>query len=262
MTAFALLARAPDEALDLEGLAVAIARMGRPGLDEAAVSAKLDALAAEVADDVHPGDAPDRLAAALARAFVSRLGFDGDPDAFKEEEASFLDRVLERRKGLPILLAVVWILLGKRLGVPIVGIGFPGHFLAALDAPGARLYLDPFRSGALVDVARLAERLGPGPDARRVLEPASVRAIVTRMLVNLKHLWVERRQLEKAIGAVDRILLVGGELPNEVRDRGLLALHLHRNAEGIRDLRRYVALAPLASDREAILQVIARHTDT
>lgn len=261
LTEFALLARMPDDALDLERLAVAIARMGDPGVDAAAVARTLDDLAARIDDAVDRG-APDRLAASLARAIVGTLGFQGSQDVFGDADASFLDRVLERRTGLPILLAVVWILLGKRLGVPIAGVNFPGHFLACVDAPGARIYVDPFRGGATVDVRTLLERLGPSHDARAALEPAGTRAVVVRMLVNLKHLWVDRRELERALGAVDRILLVGGELPPHLRDRGLLSLRLERTAEGVRDLRRYLALAPGAPDRDAIEGILARHGES
>ncbi|MDP2312548.1 MAG: transglutaminase-like domain-containing protein [Pseudomonadota bacterium] len=259
LTEFALLARAPDEALDLERLSSCIARIGTPALDAAALGGTLDRLAEQVADDVHPGSPPDELVAALARTIGGRLGFRGTPDVFNGPEGSFLDKVVERRTGLPILLAVVWILLGKRLGVPIVGIGYPGHFLVGLELPGARLYVDPFAGGEPREAVDLLARLPPGA-GRNLLDPSPTRAILTRVLTNLKHLWVGAGAHEAALGAVDRLLLLGGEVPGELRDRGLLALRLARTTEGRRDLERYLAIAADAPDRADVERILGRGT--
>jgi regulator of sirC expression with transglutaminase-like and TPR domain len=255
ITEFALLARVPDESLDLERIAASIARMGTPALDPATLSAELDHLAESVADLVDPCAAPDRLAQQLAFAFGRRLGFRGSPDAYRLADGSLLHRVVESRTGLPILLGVVWILLGRRLGVPVAGVNYPGHFLTCIEAPGARLYCDPFRGGQAADVRELVARLPPGTD-RRALEPAGVRPIAVRMLTNLKHLWIDQKELPLALGAVDRILLLAGEVPQEVRDRGLLATHLGRPHEARRDLERYLQIAPDAGDREDVEKLL------
>ncbi|MFZ5481490.1 MAG: SirB1 family protein [Myxococcota bacterium] len=255
VTEFALLARVPDDSLDLERIAVSIARMGTPGLDPAAVSAALDHLAASVADLVDPCGPPDRLAGQMAHAFGRRLGFRGSQDAYRHADGSFLHRVIESRTGLPILLGVVWILLGRRLGAPVAGVNYPGHFLTCIEAPGARIYCDPFLGGEMADVRELVARLPPGTD-RRALEPAGVRPIAVRMLTNLKHLWVDQKDLALALGAVDRILLLAGEVPQEVRDRGLLAAHLGRGDEARRDLERYLQIAPDAGDRGEVERIL------
>lgn len=258
ITEFALAARVHDDALDLETLAVGIARIGNPGVDRAAVHATLDEMAARVAEAVDLRAAPDRLATGFARALVVDLGFHGEPEAGQTPEGSYLDRVLERRTGLPILLGVVWILVADRLGVPIRGVSYPGHFLVCLDAPGARIYLDPFHHGAVRDAGELLARLGPRAADRKVLEPAGVRAIVARMLANLKNLWVDRGDHAHALAAVDRLLLVQGETPGELRDRGLLCLHLERPDEAERDFRRYLKLNPEAEDRPVIAALLDR----
>jgi regulator of sirC expression with transglutaminase-like and TPR domain len=260
MTEFALLARVPDEALHLERLVTSIARIGNPELDPAEVSRELDALAERVGDGAALGGPPDRVAAELARVIGGDLGFRGSPDVYELPQASYIDAVLERRDGLPILLGVVWILLGRRLDLPIAGVNYPGHFLVCLDAPGARLYLDPFRGGAVRDTPELVAQLGTGGAERRFLEPVGPRPIVTRMLTNLKHLFVRRREAEVALGVVDRLLLIGGEIPAEVRDRGILCIHLGRVDEGLRDLRRYLVLTPEANDRPEIEAIIAKRS--
>ena len=174
--------------------------------------------------------------------------------------------VLERRRGMPILLSVVWMLLGKRLGVPIHGIGYPGHFLACVDLPGARVYVDPFNGGEVREARALLERLptpgGSTDAARRMLEPLGTRLIITRMLTNLKNLWIDRGAHTEALAAVDRILLVNGEQAGEVRDRALLLLHLGRPGEAARDLRRYLKIEPLAPDRAVMQQLLERATES
>ena len=263
---FAFAARAPDEVLDLEELTIGVACLGDAKLDFAAVSAELDRLADEVRDQVSLSAPPDRLAAQLASAFGGTLGFRGDPGAYSDPALSYLNVVLERRRGMPILLSVVWMLLGKRLGVPIHGIGYPGHFLVCVDLPGARVYVDPFNGGEVREARALLERLptprGSTDTARRMMEPVGVRLIIARMLTNLKNLWIDQGAHAEALAAVDRILLVTGENANEVRERALLLLHLARPAEAARDLRRYLVLEPLAADRAMMEQLLERVTES
>lgn len=259
LTEFALLARRPDETLDLEALAIGVARIGRPEVRAADVAAQLDALAAQVADDIDPNAPPDRLAVAMSTALGGKLRLRGDASAYANADGSFIDRVIATRGGLPIALSVLWVSLGRRLGVPVAGVNFPGHFLACIDAPGARVYVDPFQGGQGVEARSLMLRLSPSHDARAALSPAETRPIVARMLLNLKNLWIDQQRYDDALAAVERILLIAGELPVEVRDRGLLCIHVGRAAEGIRDLERYIALRPDAADRPAIAELLAKH---
>jgi len=244
--------------LDLESLCVAIARMGRPELDPGEVGGTLDSMAARVGDHLAVDAPPDRLAMRLAGLVGGELDFHGDPEAPVGPADSYIDQVLVRRRGLPILLSVVWILLGRRLGLPIAGVNYPGHFLVCLDAPGARIYLDPYSGGRARDAAQLMGRLGPEARERGLLEPCGVRPIVTRILVNLKNQWLDAGAYAEALGAVDRILLIGGEVPGELRDRGLVCLHLNRPGDAARDFRRYLTLRPEAEDRSVIEALLGR----
>lgn len=258
ITEFALAARAHDDALDLEQLAVGVARIGNPALERQGVRVALDQLAASIQERIDPGQAPDRLAAAFSRAMVHELGFTGDPELARDPRSSYIDVVLQRRTGLPILLSVVWILVGERLGVPLQGVNYPGHFLVCLDAPGARIYLDPFNRGALREPSELLGRVGARVNERRLLEPCGVRPLVTRMLANLKNLWVDAGDYESALAVVDRMLLISGDAPGELRDRGLLCLHLDRPLEARREFQRYLKLLPDAEDRPVIEALVAR----
>lgn len=256
-TEFALAARRPDDVLELEALAVGVAQL-RPGAASAeAVRGVLDRLAERVADQVDRSAPPDRLAVHLRRALGE---FSGSADDYSRPEASYLDEVLRTRRGLPILLSVVWILVGERLGVPIVGVGYPGHFLVALDGEGARLFLDPFHGGRERDPAALLADLPPGTP-RAVLQPVKTRALVLRMLTNLRHLFAELGEHAQLLEVIDRIQLLVGEREEDVRDRGLVLLHLDRRAEALRDLERFVKIGtdPRAvRDIERLLQGIRR----
>ncbi len=154
-TRFALLARMPDEVLRLEALCVAIAQIDDPSASEAQVALTLDALARQIEDQVDPNAPPDRLARQLGEAMHATLGFSGDGVDWKDAASSFLPRVLARRRGLPILLGAVWMLVGERVGVRVSGINWPGRFLVSIDRPGARVFVDPFQDGRVRHVEDL-----------------------------------------------------------------------------------------------------------
>ncbi len=253
LTEFALLARAPDEALDLEALCTSIARMRDPAVNAAAIGQELDLLAEDLQDRLPGPRRPDQLAAALGQQMGGRLDFRGTPDDYGRLDSSMVDQVLRRRRGLPILLSVVWMLVGKRLNLPIAGVNAPGHFLVCLDLPGARIYLDPFAGGAEVPAGLLMERVGGN---RGVLAPTGSRPIVTRVLTNIKHLAIDQENWKLALDTVDRIQLIGGDHPTHTRDRGLLCARLERRSDAIRELRRYLQQAPEASDRREVERVL------
>lgn len=253
LTEFALLARAPDEALDLEALCASIARMRDPAVDAVSIGQDLDMLAEDLNDRLPGPRRPDQLASALRQQIGGRLDFRGLQEDYGSMESSMLDQVVRRRRGLPILLSVVWMLIGKRLNLPIAGVNAPGHFLVCLDLPGARIYLDPFSGGAEVSAAVLMERVGGN---RGALGPAGSRPIVTRVLTNIKHLAIDQENWKIALDSVDRIQLISGDHPTHTRDRGLLCARLERRSEAIRELRRYLQQAPEASDRREVERVL------
>jgi regulator of sirC expression with transglutaminase-like and TPR domain len=142
----------------------------------------------------HEGDDP----AAGARAvmtLLTREGFAGDETSYEDPRNSFFDRVLERRRGLPITLSVLTVHLGRHAGVPLHGVGFPGHFLVGMQLSGPEpIVLDPFRGGRRLEATELDQLLAratgrrAAPEQERwreYLKPASGRDVVVRMLRNL-----------------------------------------------------------------------------
>ena len=250
---FAELAAAPDAALDLGEAALLIGGEEDPPFD-------LEAALEQLADDVAPrlrGFASPRERLDLLLAYLVReLGFRGNEAEYDDPRNSCLHTVMRRRVGLPITLSVLLIELGRRVGLPIVGVGLPAHFLAsAVDLPG--VYIDMFHGGRLLSEFECRTLLrsktqGAVEFEREMLRPVSTRQILMRMLQNLKQLYTRRGKLDRALAASDRILLLAPAVADEHRDRGLLQIQRRAFRAAVEDLNRYLSLAPMADDRHVI----------
>lgn len=177
---FAEIVRGAPDSVPLDVACALIAAHATPGLDVAGQLATFDRMA---------GECRDRSFAGVLSHLFGPGGFEGNADDYYALDNSLIDRVLQRRLGIPITLSIVAMEVGRRVGVPMVGIGMPGHFLVR-EARGER-YADPFNGGVVLaadDCRDLFHRLH-GPAARwdqRHLAPASRRAIVVRVLTNIK----------------------------------------------------------------------------
>lgn len=203
----ATLARTPVHELRFETLLVMIARFGHPVVDEADIDQRLDVLANGCRDSLVGVDTDLARAAKIADYLGRELGFTGNQDVYYDPENSFIDSVLETRRGIPITLSAVYILVAERLGVPLRGIGLPGHFIVGLtDAENRSLYLDPFRKGMILthlECVQLTEQLGH-PFQDSFLRPVSPRYVFLRMLANLYHVYDRNGDLRRA----DRALTI------------------------------------------------------
>ena len=196
---FAELAVAGDAPLDL--LALAVAREFRE-VDAAGAVAMLDALGAELAlSAARTGGDPERVASACAQLLGGRYGFRGERENYDDPDNSMLDLVLATRRGLPILLSVVYIEVARRAGIPVHGVGLPGHFVVAHFGSDPPLLLDPFNGGRVLD-----ERL---PDEH--LRPWRPHEIAMRMLNNLIGAYRRRGNLTYAIRAAQMRLSLPAE---------------------------------------------------
>ncbi len=184
---------AADPAPPLDALALALAAELRPETDVDGALEALDGLGAELAAVLeHVGeDTSEAQAAACAALLGERHGFAGDRERYDTPDNSMLDQVLARRRGLPILLSVVYVEVARRAGVPLVGIGLPGHFVVGHAGTRPPLLLDPFDRGA-----RIAGPVHPG-----LLRPWSATEVAMRMLNNLVGAYVRRGNLEGAVRA-------------------------------------------------------------
>ena len=198
--------------------------------------------------------------------FYDEQGFSGNRERYDDPRNSFLNEVLNRRTGIPISLAVVYLEVARRAGLRVAGVNFPGHFLLRAPlAPAGRtsaprddddvLIVDPFHKGAFLSEIDCRELLRQhvGDAAafdRTLLEPATRHQIVVRMLVNLKRLYVRMRSFPQARFISGLLLSVDPSAIVELRDRGLLAYHLQDFAGALRDLEAYLRLLPQAHRRQ------------
>jgi regulator of sirC expression with transglutaminase-like and TPR domain len=247
---------------ELAPAALAIARVEYPSLEAAPYLVLIDRMGAEAASRVRGISAPADAVRALNEYLYDEQGFTGNREHYDDPRNSFLNDVLDRRTGIPIALAVVYLEVARRAGLAVSGVNFPGHFLlrgSGAHAPAtdlalsgdsdAALIIDPFHGGALLSEmdCRQLLRQHIGDEAafdRSLLAPATRRDIVVRMLVNLKRLYVRMRSFPQARFIADLLLTVDPSAISELRDRGLLAYHLQDFAAALRDLEEYLRLVP------------------
>lgn len=246
----------PDDDIDVARSALHVAMEERPGLDVEASMRRIESLAAAVAPGLAAFRSPVDALGSMRDLFV-REGFRGNTADYLDPRNSYLDQVLERRLGIPLTLSIVYLEVGWRCGLPLQGVGYPGHFLVKYVEPAGEHYVDPFDGARIVTVAELRDRLVGMFGADAVLRPehlsaVSRRAILVRLNANLKTVYTDRGDLPRALAAVERILLLTPDAPEEVRDRGLLYLGLHAYQQAVRDLDRYLALAPNAADADEV----------
>lgn len=245
---FARLVALPDGQIDLVEAALWVAEGDGSSLDVQAELDRIEALAAAAAASVGSASSDRGRIEALNRFLFVEQGFSGNRDDYYDPANSYLNRVLDRRRGIPISLSIVYIALARRLGLDVRGVGFPGHFL--VKHLGEReTVVDPF-FGCVLEEADCRERLVEmvGPSA--VFQPgvhlrsASNREILVRLLSNLKHIWLRRRGYVNALASCDRILLLIPDSPSELRDRGLVYEQLGCHAPALADYERILEIAP------------------
>jgi regulator of sirC expression with transglutaminase-like and TPR domain len=260
---FAALASTPEGEMDLAEGALWISAEDNPELDVAAALTRLDALAAELAPRLEalpggPGADLARLEALRAFLFEEK-GFAGDCEEFYDPANSYLDRVLERRRGVPLTLAIVMMEVGRRVGVPLLGVGFPGHFLVR-HARHLDLLLDPFAGGRLVGPEEcrmiLAGVCGGLPFHPRLLRPVTHRCMLQRLLNNLRAIHQARGDVAAILSVLDRLLLLAPDDAVRLRERGLLRLRCG-DMGGLEDLVDYLDIEPEAPDRESLGHLLA-----
>jgi regulator of sirC expression with transglutaminase-like and TPR domain len=244
---FAELVGAGDDAIDLAEAALLIAAEAYPGLDIGRYVNALDRLAAEAEPTVRSASAQmDRVRKLVEFLSIERR-FRGNQDDYYDRRNSFLNEVLERRTGIPITLAVVYMEVARRLGLVVCGVSFPGHFL--VKHPGTSdLIIDPF-FGQILSVRDCVQRLRAVLGEQAELEPghlrtATPREMLVRILRNLKQIYLQARELEPALACSERILLVEPDLAQELRDRGLLYEQLECFAAARADLERFLTMTP------------------
>ncbi len=250
MDALAALIVEYGDRVPLDRAMLAIAEEEYPDLDPVAYLGLLD----EWADRARTMKVQPRLA--LRRVVFDLEGFKGNEAHYYDPENSLLNRVMDRRIGIPITIAIIYLEVARRLAEPAVGVGFPGHFLVRHDD----VLLDPFSGGRVVtrrDCEAMLERVA---SKRVAIEPwmlssVSPPAILARVLTNLKNAYLMKRDLIMAAKSIDRLLMVDASRTTEIRDRGLIYAELGLPNAAVADLTRYLELSH-ARDKSVIENLI------
>ncbi len=230
----------PDGRLPLAHAALAAAMLDpvsvSPGDSIAGALQQLDALGADLADRMGASP-PDAATAADCLAGIVHLeaGFTGDSDSYDDLRNANLFRVLERKRGLPVALGIIYIHVGRAAGLTVDGLAFPGHFLVRVEVAGTRVVVDPFFDGIQRDAPSLRELLksiqGMGSElASAQYETVPDRDVLFRLQNNIKTRLVDAERLADAAGVVETMVMMRPGEPTLWRDAGIL----HANAGNLR----------------------------
>jgi regulator of sirC expression with transglutaminase-like and TPR domain len=270
--AFEALITGEDAAIDLAQAALLIASIEYPDLDMAHYVAQLDALARRVRTilALPSPDALPQLPAemdpltvieALNAVLFDEEQFHGNKEDYYNPDNSFFNKVLEERAGIPITLSLLYMEVGKRVGIQIDGIALPFHFMVRCRPAQELIYIDPYERGLLLNEQECRDRLrlmakGKIKIHAHWFEPISHKLFLSRMLRNLKKCYLDGEDYERTLVVCDLIILLIPHFASEWRDRGVIHLQLKHYARALHDLTTYLELAPQADDRSEILNHI------
>ena len=244
--------------------ALLIARDEYPALDVSAYLQQLDDMASDIRKSINAGSEPITTLEAINHNLFMELEFTGNVDDYHDPRNSYLNDVIDRRLGIPITLSLLYIEIGRRLGLTIDGVSFPGHFLVRCLTEDGLIVLDPFYKGASLGEADLTQRLvglmpnleDPRDTLAHFLASVDPREILARVLRNLRGVFVEQGQDDRALGAAHRICLLLPDNAEEIKYRGFLYAKLKCPPQAMEDYSRYLELAPGAADADTIRDLV------
>lgn len=237
----------PAEEIRLDEAALLLARTEYPSLDVAVELARLDTLATRA--DCDPSRPAHLNIAGLNRLLFEEEGFRGNEGEYDDPRNSYLNDVLDRKLGIPITLSLVYQEVARRCGLPVVGVGFPGHFIAKYLTPTGEILLDPFRRGVTLSLQECKEKLKEQFGEEAELRPSfllesSTKQILARMLNNLKGSYFRRKDYPRVLTMIEMALAIDPASRQEVHDRAMIYFVTRRYAQAMADLRAYLALSP------------------
>jgi regulator of sirC expression with transglutaminase-like and TPR domain len=249
----------PDDEIDLAEAALLVAQEQYADLDRDHYLGVLDGLAEKAAQRIGDETEPYGIVNRLSEYIFDEEGFRGSDDDYYDPRNSFLNEVLDRRRGIPITLSLVYMEVGKRLRLPIVGVGMPWHFLVKYVAADEEIFIAPYYRGIIMseqDCSELLERMAgrPIPVQQEYLAAVTKKEIITRILNNLKAIYHHSEDHREALAVVERLIFLNPGEPQEIRDRGLLRYQLDDLTGALSDLERYLAILPNTADTESVVR--------
>jgi regulator of sirC expression with transglutaminase-like and TPR domain len=263
LEAFAALIARDDARIDLARACLMIAQDAYPGLDVDRYMGEIERMAIRLRGRLPQTGGAEERVVALNQFLYEDLGYWGNTDDYYDPRNSYLNEVIDRKTGIPITMSILYMELGRRIGLPLEGVSFPGHFLVRLRLRGGTLVLDPFAGGAPQSQAELRSRVkrvipdGVADDLPaaelpldQFLEPATNRQILSRLLRNLKGIY--REKPERMLDVLNRMLLVTPDASVELRDRGYVYQRLECYRAALKDLTDYTEREPDAPDLDEV----------
>ena len=231
--------------------------IGYPGLAIERYLQRLDDLADAARLSMPFQESPVQQGVSLARYLFQESGFQGNSQKYNDPRNSYLNEVLDRKLGLPISLSVIFLAVAERLGLPADGIGLPGHLIVGVPGPDGPLFLDPFHGGqqlSVIDCARLVE-LSTGYTGQFLsewLQPVDSWVILTRMLYNLRNVYIQQDKWRMALPVVEHMLFLQPEHPDHLRDLGTIHRQNGELRQAIIYYERYLNKVPDATDADLV----------
>ena len=250
---FAAAVQRAEPAIPLAEAALLVAAEEYPQLAPEPYLRRLDELAERARDRSWDETAPIMMLQEISRVLYEEEGFRGNRMEYYDPRNSFLNDVIDRRMGIPITLSIIYLEIGWRLGIPLHGVNFPGHFMVRYAGEALQLLVDPFQRGMVRfedESQDLLDHVYGGSVRMKpeFLREADRRDILVRLLANLKGNYLNRRDDVRALSAIERILLVRPDSADDERDRGIVLTRLGRDHEAAVALHRYLELVPDAPD--------------
>lgn len=260
---FADLAALDESVFPLDRAGLAIGLEEYPGLDMDEYLRRLNNLAARTEALIGPDRSASNILECLNEALFVQEGLRGNTDEYYDPRNSYLNEVLDHKQGIPISLAVIYMEVGRRINFPLHGVGMPGHFLVKHVSGDQEFLVDPFDQGKRLTLKHCQEILDRIYGGKLTLHPTYLqamekKAIVSRMLFNLKGIYYQREEYQKALNIVERILMLNPGMLTEIRDRGILYMQTSLFSKALSDLERYLADASAPEDGPQI----QRHIQT
>jgi regulator of sirC expression with transglutaminase-like and TPR domain len=246
--------------------ALSIAQDKYPEVDLQQILSHVDEMAARLRSRFAADATPAHKLRMLNHFFFNELHFHANVNDYYDADNSYMNRVLERRCGIPITLSIMYMEIGQQAGLPLKGIAFPGHFLVKMRLGEGTVIIDVFAGGMSLSREELEQRLEPYLAEQNVaasevlplfLASADARHILARMLHNLKGIHQADQDYPRLLPVLQRLVLLLPELPIERRDRGFCYAELNCPRAAMEDFQAYLAMDPQAEDAEVVREHMA-----
>jgi len=257
---FEKLMKKPEQDIRLAEAALYIASDEYPKIDIHAYLTQLDKWSSTLKKEVLRKPGRSRLDV-LNDLLFDKMQFSGNIDNYYDPKNSYLNNVIDSRKGIPISLSVIYLELAWNLGLDATGVGFPGHFLVKIKDRGKVVYVDAFYRGRVMSLNDCVEFWNDISEGElefqdSFLSSMNKHQILIRMLRNLKGIYLEQKSYRKLICVMDKLVILNPHLPEEVRDRGIIYYQMQAHRLALKDFEGYLSIAPESEDGEVIHQYI------